>query len=180
MRQKSRARARAREREKGGEFYREWGATHRYCQCCGIGDALAEHVRYPGLSTHHIAKAGRIHHSANLIRLCARCHDLAEGLDTPVWLPDGRKWYYPKLTFAHVLWLKRYHDPDEYDAAQLERCHMRPLPAPVKPDGAFLAEYHARRYGNLRAAEELLSESSFPGSVADLLHTSMQPGQRAA
>lgn len=163
--------------KKNAKMYAEWSSNHRHCQCCGIGAELASFVRWPGLSTHHIVKPGRVHTETNLIRLCQRCHDLAEGLDTPTWLPEnGPKFYYPKLALAHVLWMKREHEPAEYDPARLAQIHMRPLPEPEPPPSVFLAEWEARREGRLTAAEALLRGSEYPGEISDLLRARMQPG----
>lgn len=154
------------------EFYERWSACHNRCQVCGVSAAFARHNRWPGLSTHHIVKAGRFHEATNLIRLCQRCHDLAEGLDTPVWLPT--KFYYPKLTLPHILWVKRDRDPDDFDPSRLAQILMRPLPEPQEPPGVFRAEYALRTTG---VKPERLDEwlAGFPGDARSLLAQRMQP-----
>lgn len=162
--------------KKNADWYAEWGANQTDCHCCGIAGELAAHVRYPGLSTHHIAKAGRVHTATNVLRLCQRCHDLAENLDTPVWLPDGTKWYFPKLTFAHCHWLKLNRSPKEYDAETLKRLRMGVLDEPEEPPAVFRAEYVARTRHDLeRAAAILKTDPTFPGELRDLLLARMQP-----
>lgn len=160
--------------KKNAAEYAAWGEQHTHCQCCGIEQEHAARARFPGLSTHHITKAGRVHNPTNLIRMCARCHDLAENLDTPVWLTDGTKWYYPKLTTAHVMWLKCDREPREWDEVVMRKLHMRPLPDLEPPPAVFLAEYHARQ-GSVAPAivERVLRE--FPGTMYDLLTAKMQP-----
>lgn len=160
--------------KKNAEFYAEWSARHNDCQCCGIPKELAERLRFPGLSTHHIAKAGRVHTSTNIIRLCQRCHDCAEGLDTPVWLPDGRKWYFPKLTFAHCHWLKLTREPKEYDAETLTRLRMGILHEPEPVPAVYQAEWLMRQ-GRHTEAVAMLKTCDFPGTLFDLAASSMQP-----
>lgn len=131
-------------------------------------------MRFPGLSTHHITKAGRVHTPTNLIRLCQRCHDCAEGLDTPIWLPDGTKFYMPKLTVGQVMWLKRHREPGQWDGIRMRELHMRPLPDLVPVPVVFLAEYLART-GMYLVAREGLRGTDFPGTVEDLLNSTMLP-----
>lgn len=95
-------------------------ATHPRCQACG-----ATH----GLQIHHIVKQGRAHEPTNLLRLCVRCHHLAEGLD--VRGRDGR--LLPKLTIGNCLWLKRDQEPAVYDAARLQELRGSRLPDPERP-----------------------------------------------
>ncbi len=159
--------------KKNAELYARWCDDHDFCQCCGIAKELASFMRFPGLSTHHICKAGRVHHPANLIRLCARCHDLAEGLDTPMWLPDGSKWYPPKLRTTHMMWLKRSREPKEYDEAVLRKLHMRPLPELEPVPGVFNIEYLARQKDIFPTGT--ISDSGFSGTIFDLLNARMQP-----
>lgn len=161
-------------RKANQDFYDEWGKAHEECQCCGIGKELAERLRWPGLSTHHIAKAGRVHTATNIIRMCQRCHDCAEQLTTPVWLPGGVKWYFPILKFVHCHWLKIARSPKEYDAEILTRLRMGHLEEPEEPHPVFQAEWLARQ-GRDREAADLLATSDFPGSLTDLLFSSMQP-----
>lgn len=117
---------------------------------------------------------GRVHTATNVIRMCARCHDCAENLDTPVWLPSGAKWYFPKLKFTHCLWLKINRSPEEYDAEILTRLRCGRLEEPVEPHPVFQAEWLARQ-GREVEAVELLATSDFPGTIYDLLHSKAQP-----
>lgn len=164
-------------RKDNQDFYDAWGKRHDSCQCCGIGRELAEFLRFPGLSTHHIAKAGRVHTATNIIRLCQRCHDSAENLSTPVWLPDGRKWYYPFLKFPHCHWLKLHREPAEYDAETLTRLRMGILHPPEEPHPVYQAEYLARQ-GRTTKAAEVLAGCDFPGTLDDLLGATTQPRER--
>lgn len=152
-------------------FYKRWCAVRRECQVCGIGDREAQFKRFPGLSTHHVVKAGRKHEATNLIRLCQRCHDLAEGIDVPVWVPlttdpptlsDGtaqtRKVYYPKLRLPHVLFAKRYVEPEDYLPHRLAEILMRPLPEPEEPPAVFRVE-RLWRGGASVAARQLCDDT---------------------
>lgn len=154
--------------KKGEQFYKDWCAAHDHCQSCGIDYQLAKSHRWPGLSTHHIAKAGRVHAATNLLRLCQRCHNSAEGLTVSVQLPDGTKYKYPPLLFAHCHWLKIEREPAEYDAERLRRLRLGHLTEPEAPPAAYLAEWFARA-GDTTSAQSWLNESDFPGTLRDLL-----------
>lgn len=99
--------------------YKEWAQAQTSCHCCGIN---------AGLTTHHIVKPGRSDEPCNLLRLCMRCHDLAEGRS----IRQGGK-LLPKLTLAHCLWLKREREPESYDRPRLARLYHRKLPRAAKP-----------------------------------------------
>lgn len=107
---------------KDEEAYKAWGAVRARCAACGKSGRQA----WPGLTTHHIVKPGRSHDPCNLLRLCGRCHDLAEVLD--VRGPDGE--LLPKLTMAICLTIKMRADPGEYDAGRLEELYGKRLPDP--------------------------------------------------
>ncbi len=109
--------------KRGGaeRFYRQWSFWHDYCQCCGVS---AHRASWPGLSTHHIVKFGRVHAACNLLRLCHRCHSLAEGLT--VRDRDGNP--YPKLTLGICLWLKGADEPEDFDLDHLSELYGRNLP----------------------------------------------------
>lgn len=154
--------------KKDEKFYKEWCAAHDHCQSCGVDYQLAKSNRWPGLSTHHIAKAGRVHTATNLVRLCQRCHNSAEGLTVVVRLPDGTKYNYPALRFAHCHWLKMSREPAEYDAERLRRLRLGHLTEPEAPPAVYLAEWFAR-HGDTTSAQHWLNESDFPGTLRDLL-----------
>lgn len=102
------------------EVLAHFARTHPRCQACG--------TRH-GLQIHHIVKQGRAHEPTNLLRLCLRCHNLAEGLD--VRGRDGR--LLPKLMIGHCLWLKREQDPRDYDPVRLQELRACRLPDPERP-----------------------------------------------
>lgn len=123
------------------EMYRAWALEHPWCQACGIDAASAHAERWPGLSTHHIVKAGRSDERCNLLRLCKRCHDLAELLTVKG--GDGRE--LPRLTLAVCLAVKRDRDPGDWAPGRLaELRYPMALPAPA-PVPAFLEEEYRRR-----------------------------------
>lgn len=74
------------------------------CACCWIPARQAAFHRWPGLQAHHLVKRSRrvCHERWNLLRLCRRCHDLAE-------LHQIRECgvLLPKLAFGICLTLKR-------------------------------------------------------------------------
>lgn len=154
--------------KKDEAFYKDWCAAHEECQACGIDYQLAKSNRWPGLSTHHIAKAGRVHTATNLLRLCQRCHNSAEGLTVVVRLPDGTKYHYPPLLFAHCHWLKKEREPGEYDGERLRRLRLGHLTEPEAPPAVYLAEWFAR-LGDTTSALHWLNSSDFHGTLRDLL-----------
>ena len=86
------------------------------------------------MTTHHIIKPGRSDEPCNLIRLdwfC--CHQLAEGV--PVCL-NGK--LLPVLKLAHILWLKRRANPEEFDPERLRELLHENLPEPEEPVGYCL------------------------------------------
>lgn len=139
---------------KDERFYRQWSAARAFCYACGgPGD-------FRGLQTHHIVKQGRSHEACNLVRLCARCHELAEGLDVrgpakTVYLRRGRRVIeerglgdlLPKLTIGMCLTLKAMHDPDEVDLSRLQELRGSRLPDPEPVPEFFTREYQRNRGG---------------------------------
>lgn len=120
------------------EWYAEWNRAHTFCHCCGIPASVASRERWPGLSTHHIVKQGRSDEACNLIRLCQRCHDLAEGHS----IRDTRTGeLFPTLPLAVCLTIKRLREPDDYDEARLLRLRGRPLPDPIPLPDVFAEEW---------------------------------------
>jgi hypothetical protein len=95
-----------------------WSATKLFCACCWIDHATAERTQLVGLAAHHVIKRSRIRCDRpwNLLRLCERCHRLAEGECIRV---NGEP--LPTLTEGHCLWLKLETDRDEWQPKRLER-----------------------------------------------------------
>lgn len=126
---------------KDAVFYRAWALAHPFCQCCGVPEAAAPNAPGCGgisLSTHHIVKFKRSDEACNLLRLCQRCHDLAEMRSVRV---KGE--LLPLLYLSVVLTIKRVRDPDAWDPARLEILFGRPLPDP-DPVPAFAEESYRR------------------------------------
>jgi hypothetical protein len=121
-------------------LYARYAARHNYCQACGIPCVQAVRQRWPGLSRHHLVKAGRSDEDCNLLVLCQRCHDLAEGLRIRV---AGA--LLPNLPLAVCLAIKQVRDPAAFDAVRLAVLRGRPLPDPL-PIPAFIeTEYRQWR-----------------------------------
>jgi hypothetical protein len=97
---------------------RQWSATKRHCAACWIDHRTAEREQLTGLQSHHILKRSRIRCDRpwNLLRLCERCHRLAEGECIRV---DGIVW--PVLTEGHCLWFKLEADRAEWKPAKLAK-----------------------------------------------------------
>lgn len=106
---------------------RDWASTKTHCAACWIDHVEAERSGFIGLSSHHIIKRSRIRCDRpwNLLRLCERCHRLAEGERIRV---NGL--LLPALTEGHCLWLKLTDDPGEWRPKLLAK-----LKAPVRLDG---------------------------------------------
>ena len=119
-----------------------WSQTKPECAACWIGHREAESNGIAGLSSHHLIKRSRIRCDRpwNLLRLCERCHRLAEGECIRV---NGI--VLPVLTEGHCLWLKLTSDPDEWRPKLLAK-----LKAPMKLEGLlpppeFLVRERQRR-----------------------------------
>jgi hypothetical protein len=110
---------------------------HDRCAACGIPGLNALSDRWPpGLQTHHIIKPGRSDEPCNLLRLCERCHRLAEGER----VPRGRALYWPTLPLAVCLALKLAADPEEWNPERLAVLAHRTLPELAPIPAAFLEE----------------------------------------
>lgn len=113
-------------------FYAAWAQAHRKCHACGIPTSKAKSMRWPGLSTHHIIKPGRSDEACNLLRLCQRDHDLAEGRSIRV---NGN--LLPKLSIGICLSLKKECSPGEWDPERLAWLFGKSLPD-LEPIPSFL------------------------------------------
>ena len=117
-----------------------WADEHECCACChwnyysGYGNWL---------TTHHLAngKYGRSDEECNLLRLCERCHRLAEMEN----VRQSNGVLYPKLTLGIVLTLKLESDSEHYDPARLcELMHRASLPDLEPVPEVFLRERQRR------------------------------------
>jgi hypothetical protein len=125
---------------KNPKFYAQWNADHDFCQCCGIDAITAQHERWPGLSTHHIVKFGRSDEACNLIRLCDRCHRLAEraiirenGIELPI------------LEIGMVLTIKMTRDCEVWDPDRLQVLRGCSLPDMMSIPEVFELEFRERQ-----------------------------------
>lgn len=97
------------------EFRKQWAlqkkiANGNKCQACG------KRPDFRGLHVHHLIRFRRSDEAANLLLICANCHDLCH---------DGPG---PKLTIAACCAIKRRVDPDEFNLARLEQLRGGPIP----------------------------------------------------
>lgn len=120
---------------------RTFAESHARCSACWIDHRDAEREQWLGLQTHHIVKRSRVvcHEHWNLLRLCERCHRLAEMETIRV---DGVT--LPKLPLAVCLWLKRELAPNLFDLARFRDLYGLGVPEPVRFDPWFERE-RARR-----------------------------------
>jgi hypothetical protein len=93
------------------EFRKAWSARHDFCQACGLHVSA---MPFPGISTHHLVKAGRSDEGTNLLRLCGQCHSLAELLTVKV---GGTT--LPTLGWKICCTLKMLREPEEFDCHRL-------------------------------------------------------------
>jgi hypothetical protein len=125
-------------------FYKKWAAQHKSCMVCGISEVDAMCHRWPGLDCHHIVKPGRAHEATNLIRVCRRCHQLAEGSAIPGNI-NGVKYLWPKLTIENVIWCKMLEDHESVDLLRLSELLGRYVPKPVEFDHLVRVEMMNRK-----------------------------------
>jgi 5-methylcytosine-specific restriction endonuclease McrA len=87
------------------------------------------------LQTHHLlnGRFGRIDDRRNLLRLCEKCHRLAEGERVR---DEYTKSLHPKLTLANCLALKQASDPKYFDMSWLRsKSGAFQIPEPEKVNG---------------------------------------------
>jgi hypothetical protein len=98
-----------------------------------------------GLQNHHLVKRSRrlCHLPWNVLRLCSRCHDLAEGLTIRV---DGVP--LPKLSLGACLEIKRTIDPGCWRPELLRLLNGRELPDLEKLPVWFAVQRERNRPGN--------------------------------
>ena len=108
-----------------------------WCQACGVSSQSAPFAPHCGgvpLSRHHIVKFKRSDDRTNILVLCHRDHQLAEGAS----IRDPRtRLLLPRLTLGICLSLKKLRDPREYDEARLTELYGRALPD-LEPIPKFL------------------------------------------
>ncbi len=128
--------------ETAGEAMKAWAERKPRCACCWIGHAEAERVRWPGIQVHHIIKRSRhrCDEPWNLLRLCERCHRLAEGEKV-----RERGMLLPRIELGVTLWLKFVEDRREWNPAGLESIYHRRLPPLLGVPEEFLAERSRRQ-----------------------------------
>jgi hypothetical protein len=119
---------------------RVWALRHGYCQACGR-TAGAWGREWGGLSTHHIVKFRRSDEPCNFLRLCGRCHDLAEGRQVP--MAGGGYW--SALTVGVCLTLKRVREAEEWDQDRLTTLFGRTLPEAAPLPSLIEKEYQRNR-----------------------------------
>lgn len=133
------------------EAKHKWAMERPFCMICGWSPLKCQvaHLPYKGdeilwLETDHISGgAGRSDESANLCRICSRCHRLKHG--ARIKRDDGTYW--PKLTLANILWAKKRSNPAEYDAFRIGVLLGRPAPEPEEPAEVFMVEWRRNKRG---------------------------------
>jgi hypothetical protein len=125
-----------------GEAMKLWAGLSPRCACCWIDHRKAERERWPGIQVHHIIKRSRhrCDEPWNLLRLCERCHRLAEGETI-----RDRGVVLPKLSLGHTLWLKFVADPHEWEPEKMAAIYHRELPPLLGLPDAFQAERYSHK-----------------------------------
>lgn len=126
-----------------------WAAaerSRRRCYVCGISDQVSHWMApVPGIQTHHlVGGAARSDEPCNMVRLCHRCHRIVHGDRIP---KDGGG-HLPEITPQNLLWVKREHDPEEFDLDRLtvlkrnrhRTANYNPLGDPEPLDEHYLRE----------------------------------------
>lgn len=119
--------------------YGTWALQNRFCWACGIPYYKAGQVNRQ-LSTHHIIKSGRSDEFCNLMRLCRRCHDSAEGQEFPNWT---------QLELGIALSIKKAMDPHAWNPERMAELYHKELPdlipIPAEYDREFIRWNHSGR-----------------------------------
>ncbi len=114
---------------------------HPFCWNCGRGPEHRPEWFYNDWFMHraHIVARPRIEDRRCVAILCHLCHFGAQAGER------FQFWLRPRLTLAHLLWIKSKFDPEFYDRAFMQRFSVRILPRAAKPPKIFLQEYAQRR-----------------------------------
>lgn len=118
-----------------------WVQEHESCAACWWNPNLHRTDEYrTRVDVHHLIKQDRSHEPCNLLRLCNKCHDLAEGhtiRENGIALP--------KLTLGMCLWLKVECDSENWNPGRLlELWHRASLPELEPVPEVFLRERQRR------------------------------------
>ena len=127
---------------KDPEAYAYFSLTRQACHLCGIPLRFSQRQWGRALTNHHIIKPGRSDDICNLLRLCQRCHDSAEGRDV---VYSGVR--YPKISIGVCLFLKKISEPGNYDQKRLEILFGKNLPQMEKIPSIYSQEWR-RWQGN--------------------------------
>lgn len=150
-------------------MYKQWAVDHPYCMACGVSAReapFAPNCGGIGLSTHHIIKPGRSDEKCNLLRLCKRDHDLAEGMRIRV-----RGELLPVLTIGVCLTLKKVRDPGDWNPERLTELFRQTLPEMEAIPDVIQADWKRRHpwepsEGGIRAPKRITAP---PGAVAGFI-----------
>lgn len=121
-----------------------WAAEHEVCACCDWTPWQRKRLSFDdckfALQVHHIIKQGRSDDECNLLRLCNRCHDLAEYMH----IRQESGVLFPKLTLGMCLWLKKESDPEHWNPERLEQLYHKRLPDLEPVPEVFIRERERR------------------------------------
>jgi len=119
-----------------------------YCMACGR-DATERPAKWGApwrLERAHLAagrsKMCRHEDRRAVVSLCGRCHLLHSTHGRGVARINGLE--LPRLSNAHVLWIKRERDPEWWDLAWIQERWLDVVPDPESPPEWFLAEFESR------------------------------------
>ena len=119
-----------------------------FCWACGIDPRRQQDGKIDcprDLQTHHIAKFQRRHEDWNLSRLCHLCHDLAEGHQIAI-ERNGKRFVLPKLKAEHILFLKHWHDRENWNPVELQKVwRARKMPSLFPPPEWFRVQWALHR-----------------------------------
>lgn len=124
------------------EAYKYFAAFHHHPWCWYCGRGAMDGPFQPFLIERaHIVNKPRVEDVRAVMLLCSLCHRRQHGaiIVSPKIEP------FKELTLQNMLWLKKYHDPDNYDRQWLQDHHDSLLPQAARPSKYFEQHYKARR-----------------------------------
>ena len=122
--------------------YRQMRETADHCWACGRTVSYRDRPDFWFtdwyLHRAHLVNKSRVEHVKCVVILCPLCHGLSHGTRY-AGAPDA-----VRLTLAHLLWLKRVFDPDNYDRKFLQAHAVQKLPRAARPPRWYADQYQAR------------------------------------
>lgn len=139
-------------------FYDEYALERPWCEACGVSASRApyhHHCGGVGLSRHHLVKFRRSDEATNLLVLCNRDHQLAEGI---LLRDPSTGLLLPKLTLGMCLSIKKARSPELLDLDRLAELYgqalpdFEPIPEFIEREWAMSGRGYSRLSGKMGVA----------------------------